>query len=167
MMNSENESDEDSAAYSNEDSDGDSKEIILNIFPQFKYHKRLKALNNISIKFRKKIDFDLILALLIIDESNEHEYFCHKFKTSNKIKIRFKNISNNFENLNNKNFFTEKNIKKMIYYSGKSEVNDLLLFTLCLDGKIKKNYIEQLLDYVENCKIPKFPISGDYLKELT
>ncbi len=147
-------------------SDGDSKEIILNIFPQFKYHERLKALNNISIKFRKKIDFDLILALLIIDESNEHEYFCHKFKTSNKIKIRFKNISNNFENLNNKNFFTEKNIKKMIYYSGKSEVNDLLLFTLCLDGKIKKNYIEQLLDYVENCKIPKFPISGDYLKEL-
>ena len=25
--------------------------------------------------------------------------------------------------------------------------------------------IDSLLDYLETCKIPKFPISGDYLKE--
>jgi len=141
-----------------------SKEIILNIFPQFKYHERLSRINNLDGKLRNKYDKYLILALLIIDQSNNYEYFCYRYKTSNSIKKRFKNISKNFSDLENKKFYSEKNIKKLIYFSNKNDVEDLLLFSACINNKIEISIIEKLVDYVSTCEIPKFPISGDYLK---
>ena len=146
-------------------SHNDSKEIILNIFPQFKYYERLKIITNLNKKLRDEYDNNLILALLIVDQSNNYEYFCHKYKTSNNIKNRFKNISINFENLKNKKFYSEENIKKLIYLSSKDYVKDLLFFSICINKKIKISNIEKLIDYVNTCKIPKFPISGDYLKK--
>jgi len=141
------------------------KEIILNIFPQFKYYERLKIVNSLNQKLRNKYDNHLILALLIIDQSDNYEYFCHKYKTSNSIKNRFKNISINFENLTSKKFYSEENIKKLIYLSSKDYVRDLLLFSICANNKIETLSIEKLIDYVSTCEVPKFPISGDYLKK--
>ena len=140
-------------------------EVFLNIFPQFKFYKRLKAINELSQKLRKRYDVDLILGLLILEISNEYEYFCHKYKTSNYIQDRFRNISINFEDLKNKKFYTEGNIKRLIYLSNKKYVIDLLLFSITLNKKNKIPNIESLIDYADNCEIPKFPISGDYLKE--
>ena len=91
-----------------------SKEIILNIFPQFKNYERLKILTNLENKTRKLYDEELILALLVIDESNDNEYFCHKYKTSNVLNKRLINIKTNFENLKNKKFYSKENIKKLI-----------------------------------------------------
>jgi len=141
------------------------KEIILNIFPQFKYYERLKIINILDQKLRDKYDNYLILALLIVDQSNNYEYFCHKYKTSNSIKNRFKNISANFENIKSKKFYSEENIKKLIYLLNRDYVRDLLLFSICTNNKIKALNTEKLIDYVNTCKIPKFPISGDYLKK--
>ena len=141
-----------------------SREIITNIFPQLKYYERLKILNSLNYKLKSIYDINLILALLILDESNDYEYFCHKYKTSNSIKNRFKNIAINFENLKNKKFYSKENIKRLIYLSSKNDVRDLLLFSICANNKIKDLPIE-MLNYVNNCKIPKFPFSGDYLKQ--
>jgi len=141
-----------------------STELIINIFPQFKYYKRLKIFNNLNYKLKSQYDVSLILTLLILDQSNDFEYFCYKYKTSNNIKKKFKNISENFESLKNKKFYTKENIKKLIYLSNKEYVKDLLLFSLCLNNKIKDSDIDSLLDYINICKIPKFPVSGDYLK---
>ena len=141
-----------------------SREIIANIFPQLKYYERLKILNSLNYKLKSIYDINLILALLILDESNDYEYFCHKYKTSNSIKNRFKNIAVNFENLKNKKFYSKENIKRLIYLSNKNDVRDLLLFSICANNKIKNLPIE-MLNYVNNCKIPKFPFSGDYLKQ--
>jgi poly(A) polymerase len=137
-----------------------SKEIILNIFPQFKYYERLKKFKNLSKNLKNKYDADLILSLLINDRSNDYEYFCHKFKTSNSFKDRLHNISVNFDDLNSKNFYLEKNIKKLIYLLNKNQVIDLLLFSKCINNKIKDFEIEKLINYIINYKIPKFPISG-------
>jgi len=142
-----------------------SNEIIVNIFPQLKYYERLKIFEALNHKLKLKYDNNLILALLILDESNDYEYFCHKYKTSNVIKSRFKNISENFESLKNKKFYTEANIKKLIYLSNKNSVRDLMLFSICTNTKTKNFSVESLLDYVNICKIPKFPVSGDYLKQ--
>jgi tRNA nucleotidyltransferase/poly(A) polymerase len=142
-----------------------SKEIILNIFPQFKYYERLKIINSLNRKLKVQYDNDLILALLIVDQSNNYEYFCHKYKTSNNIKNRFKNIAMNFESLKSKKFYSEVNIKKLIYLSNKNYVRDLLLFAICINNKIKNLNIENLIDYASVCKIPEFPISGDDLKK--
>ena len=52
-----------------------SKEIILNIFPQFKHYERLKRIDELNKKLRSKYDFNLILGLLILDKTTEYEYF--------------------------------------------------------------------------------------------
>ena len=146
-------------------SNNQSKEIILSIFPQFKYCERLKIINSLNQKLRDKYDNYLILALMIIDQSNDYEYFCHKYKTSNSVKNRFKNISQNYDNFKNKKFYSEENIKKLVYLSSKDNVIDLLLFSICVNNKIRTLNIEKLINYVNRCVIPKFPISGDYLIE--
>ena len=142
-----------------------SKEIILNIFPQFEHYERLKIIYNLDKKLKDKYDNCLILALLIIDQSNSYEYFCHKYKTSNSIKNRFQNISKNFENLKSDKFYSKENIKKLIYLSSKDDVRDLLLFSQCVNKNLHTFSLERLLGNVDSCKIPKFPISGDYLKD--
>ena len=139
--------------------------IFSNIFPQFKYYKRLKIIDILDLKLRNKYDTYLVLAALILDQTNNYEYFCHKYKTSNKTKNRLKNISINFENLENKNFYSEQNIKKLIYLSNKDYVKDLLLFSIYINKKIEKLSIKYLINYVDRCEVPKFPISGDYLIE--
>ncbi len=142
-----------------------SKEIILNIFPQFKCYERLKVINNLDPKTKDMYDNELILALLIVDETKDYEYFCHKYKASNNIKDRLKNIAINYENIKSKKFFSEEKIKKSVYLLGKQSVIDLLLFSICVNKKLKAIDFENLLQYVKICKIPKFPISGDYLKK--
>ena len=139
--------------------------IFLNIFPQFKYKKRLRKISIFNKAFKYKYDSDFILGLLIIDDSNNYEYFCHKYKVSNNIKKRFANIAKNFKNFKNKNFFTEVNIKKLIYLTNKKEVEDLLLFAICENDKLNLTNIEKLVNYVNTCKVPKFPVNGDFLKE--
>ena len=146
-------------------SDNSSKEIILSIFPQFKYYERLKIINRLNQKMRNRYDLYLILALIIVDDSNDFEYFCHKYKVSNNVKSRLKNISQNYENCKSKKFYSEKNIKKLIYLTSKNLVLDFLLFSMCIKNKIKIFELEKLVNFVDFCEIPKFPISGEYLKK--
>ncbi len=140
-------------------------EVFLNIFPQFIYYQRLKNINILEKKIRFRYDRDLILSSLIVDKSNNYEYFCHKYKASNITKNRLKNISTNFEKIKSKKFYNEANIKKLIYLLNKNYVNDLLLFSVFINNKIDTQKIERLLNFVNNCEIPKFPISGEYLKK--
>jgi tRNA nucleotidyltransferase/poly(A) polymerase len=139
-----------------------SKEIILSIFPQLQYFERLKKIEKLG-NLKEKYESNLILALLIVDQSNNYEYFCHKYKIPNKTKNRLKNISDNFENLKKKNFYLKENIKRLIYFIGKNNVIDLLLFSISINNKIDSLTIERLLEYVNDCEIPKFPITGNYL----
>ena len=41
----------------------------------------------------------------------------------------------------------------------------MLLFSICVNNEIRILNIEKLINYVNRCVIPKFPISGDYLKK--
>ena len=40
-----------------------------------------------------------------------------------------------------------------------------MLFSTCANDKIKTLDIENALNYINGCIIPKFPVSGDYLKK--
>ena len=40
-----------------------------------------------------------------------------------------------------------------------------LCFSICTNIKTISSSAESLLDYVNICKVPKFPLSGNYLKE--
>ena len=120
-----------------------SKDIMLNIFPQFKFCERLENFNNLNQKLKDSYTYKLILSLLIVDQTDNYEFFCYKYKVSNNIKNKFKNISKNFENLKNSKFYSRENIKKIIYLSNKNAVRDLLFFSVCANNKIKIPDIEK------------------------
>ena len=142
-----------------------SKKIILNIFPQFKYSERLKIINSPDKNLVNQYDKHLILASLMLDGSNDYEFFCHKYKTSGEIKARFKNISTNLDKVKNKKFYFRDNIKRLIYFLSKNYTKDLLLFSVLINKKVLFSEIEELIHFVNNYEAPKFPISGDYLKK--
>ena len=41
----------------------------------------------------------------------------------------------------------------------------MLLFSVCINPKVNNNDIKKLINYVNRCVVPKFPISGDDLKK--
>ena len=67
-------------------------EIFVLIFPELKYLDRLESIN--KIKNEIEINKEIILLTLLIDNSSNHEYFCHKYKTSNLIKENFNKLKN-------------------------------------------------------------------------
>ena len=140
------------------------KKIILNIFPQFKYYNRLKNISNLNENFKKQFDADLMLATFILDQSKDYEYFCYKYKASNNTKNRLRNISENIEFMKENKFFLEENIKKITYKNDKKYVKDLLLFSMHINKKQNLSEIEKQINFVDAYKIPKFPISGEDLK---
>ena len=142
-----------------------SKEIILDIFPQFKFNDRIKNFSALNQKLKDRYDYKLILALLVIDQTDNYEFFCYKYRVSNNIKEKLLKIYKNFSNLKNKDFFSEKNIRKLIYFEGKDAASDVLLFSGCANVNIRDLNLLKLLNFINVCKIPEFPISGNDLKK--
>ena len=59
------------------------KNIFSLIFPELKHLDRIDKINLLPDLNFFNIDSNIILATLLIDETNNHEYFCHKYKLSN------------------------------------------------------------------------------------
>ena len=70
------------------------KEIFSLIFPEFKNLKRLEKL--IKICNYSQISMNLLLAVLLIDDQDTHEYFAHKYNVSNDIKDSLNSYAKNF-----------------------------------------------------------------------
>ena len=139
------------------------KEIFSLIFAEFKYLERLNKfedINNYS-NFNKKT----LLAIMLIDEKNNHEYFSHKYNVSNEIKETLSLIAKNFTIMqNNKEFFL-KDLKKNIYFFGKTHLMSLIALHFTSNKKMKlKNYLAVFND-IKKIDIPKFSFDGNYLKE--
>ena len=141
-----------------------SKEIILLIFPQLKNLNILKKLDKYSKSLIQKKDFIFILSLLIVDETDNSDFFLYKFNVSNETKkkiIFFKNI---YFNPIKDETFSKKNLKKILYYYGNSYLIDLIDFQLFKSRKDFKKLIK-LKKYFENLKVPKFPIEAKTLMQ--
>ena len=140
------------------------KFILLSALPQLKHYSRLKTLNDISTELKKKIDKFLLLAILIVDETDNFDFFLYKFNISNNDKKRISLIQDGIKKYSIDFLLLKKNLIKICYFENKNFVKDLLLFSIFnFPKKISK--IEKLLDYVENVVIPKFPITATFLKE--
>ena len=140
----------------------DLNEIFKIIFPELKYLDRLKKINKKIYKNIMQSEKDIVLALLIIDQSNNHNYFAHKYKVSNLLRDNLNFYHKYFyEYKKNKNFFTI-DLKKNIFYHGKNKMKSLAKFCFIRNNK-NYNYIQKNLKEIENSKIPEFPVNGKYL----
>ena len=137
--------------------------IFSLIFPEFKNINRINKMDLLSNKEFLKFDNGVILASLTIDDSNNHEYFCHKYKTSNYIRNKMDVLAETFKKYKlDKNFLT-KNLNKNIYFLGKQTVKDFILFIFLQNKKLTLNELLKLINKVEKASIPKFPYDGQYL----
>jgi len=138
------------------------KEIFLMIFPEFLYLNRLERLKKIC-KY-SNINKDLLLAVLLIDDKNNDEYFSHKYNVSSKIKETLKKLSSNLiEVKKNKNFF-DKDLIRNVYFYGKEHLINLNIINFSINSKIKIDEFSKILNLVLKSNVPKLHVNGDYLK---
>ena len=139
------------------------KEIFLMIFPEFLYLNRLERLKKIC-KY-SNINKDLLLAVLLIDDKNNDEYFSHKYNVSSKIRETLKKLSSNLiEVKKNKNFFG-KDLIRNVYFYGKEHLINLNIINFSINPKIKIDEFSKILNLVLKSNVPKLHVNGEYLKK--
>ena len=136
--------------------DSFSMEIIELIFPQFKNISVFKSLNNFALKKINDLDFIFFLSILIVDGSDNTDYFMYKFNISKKDKKRINFLNNFYSNISSKTF-TTKNLSKIFYYEGKQSLLDLLYFQIFRSKKIDKKIIS-FIDYFKDKEPPLLPL---------
>ena len=139
------------------------KEIFLMIFPELLYLKRLERLKKVYDYSEKNLD--ILLAVLLIDDKDNQEYFSHKYNVSNKVKDSLDNFAKNILLLKkNKNFF-DKDLRQNLYKYGKGHVISLNLINFTLREKISTQDFSKNLKRILKTNVPKFHINGEYLKK--
>ena len=139
-----------------------SLELVEIIFPQLKNLENFKKLNSHAIDNLAKVDFIFLLSLLIVDGSDNTDYFLYKFNISKKDQKRLKSIDFFYkENVSIKNF-NEKNFNKIFYYNGKQTVIDIINYKLFTSSKVEKKLLKLLETYKDKV-IPTLPIDASTL----
>ena len=139
-----------------------SLELIEIIFPQLKNLENFKKLNSHAIDNLAKVDFIFLLSLLIVDGSDNTDYFLYKFNISKKDQKRLKSIDFFYkENVSIKNF-NEKNFNKIFYYNGKQAVLDIINYKLFISPKVEKKLLKLIESYKDKV-VPNLPIDANML----
>ena len=142
--------------------DKESLELIQIIFPQLKNLEDFKKLNIYANENLLKVDFIFLLSLMIIDGTDNIEFFVYKFNISKKDQKRLKLIDLFYkEKVSIKNF-TEKNFNKIFYFNGRQAVIDIINFKLFKSNKIEKKLIKLIKVYKDKI-IPTMPIGANIL----
>ena len=139
-----------------------SLEIVQLIFPQLKNMHLFKKFNYYKYENLKLNDFTFILSLLIIDNSDNCEYFLYKFNLSNNQKKRIRFLKEFYSKSTDKDFYTEKNLYRIFYIYGKNLLIDLLNFMIILSKNNNKKLIN-FKEFFNNQTIPIFPIKAKEL----
>ena len=142
--------------------DNDSLEIIEIIFPQLKNLAKFKKLNTHARDNLFKIDFIFLLSLMIVDGTDNTDYFLYKFNISKKGQKRLKLIDFFYKEKTNLKNFTEKNFNKIFYFNGKQAVIDIINFKLFTSNKVEKKLIK-LIEVYKDKVIPTMPIGANTL----
>ena len=137
------------------------KFIFSLIFPELININKIEKLQYL----KKPIDKNLILAILLLDDSNNYEYFCHKYKVSNKIKEELSLMIK----LHNKSkadvSFFKKNIIKNMYFYGIKVIKNLAILKYLDQPNKNLDNLNEIIQRIEKISIPQFPYDGNYLKK--
>ena len=139
------------------------REIFSMIFPEFLYLNRLERLK--KVYQYSKVNVDILLAVMLIDDKENHEYFIHKYNASNKTKETLEQFYKNLIKLKNDKEFFEKNLIKNVYLNGKNHLTALNLINFSINSKVKINDFTKTFYKILKIKVPIFPIDGEILKQ--
>ena len=137
-------------------------EIIKTIFPELKYFNIFSRLNSLATKMLNEVDFVFFISLLIIDETDNADYFLYRFNISKKNQKRIKDLDNFYKEKIINNKINEKKLNRIFYYNGKEAVIDILNFKIFKLKKLDNKTIE-LLNLYKNKVRPTMPVKADIL----
>jgi len=141
-----------------------SLELFNIIFPEIKMIKHFTKLNTFAEKRVKEADFIFLLSLLIIDGTDNIDYFIYKFNISKKDQRRLKIIDQFYKKKITATSFSEKNLNKFFYFYGKEAVIDVLSYRLFFQKKIDKNLLN-FIQLFQSKILPTMPIGAKTLME--
>ena len=153
-----------SNGFKNVSRDKESLELLSLIFPQLIRINSFEKLNSISEEIYQKSDFIFLLSVMIINETDNVDYFLYKFNLSKKDQKRIKTLDNFYKDKITKNTFKEKNLIKILYFQGRQSILDILNYKIITTKKIDPNLIE-LKRQFENKELPTFPIDTKNLMQ--
>ena len=136
--------------------------LISTIFPELKnisFFSRLDSEKRIMIE---KSDFIFLIILMIVDDSDNTDYFLYKYNISTKDKKRIKNLDNFYKNKINSKTFSENNLNQIFYYKGKQAVLDILNYRIIKSNRSDYS-LKKFIKFYEERDIPKSPVSADLL----
>ncbi len=139
------------------------RQIFSMIFPEFLYLKRLDRLKKIYQYLN--LDVNFLLAVMLIDEKDNHEYFIHKYNVSNQIKEVLEKFNKNLIKIKNDKEFFEKDLIKNVYFNGKNHLKALNSINFVINPNKKINDFLKIFNKILKIKIPIFPINGELLKQ--
>ena len=139
-----------------------SLEFIKIIFPELKYFNIFSKINSYLYEILQEVDFIFFISLLIIDETDNADYFIYKFNISKKDQKRIKNIDEFYKEKLTLKTFNENNLNSIFYYKGKEALIDILYFKLFKSKKFDNHLIE-LTKLFKEKSIPIMPIKADIL----
>ena len=144
--------------------DKDCLEIVGLIFPQFKNISLFNKLNNFAKEKFAKVDLTFLLSLMIIDGTDNVDYFIYKFNISKKDQKRLSFLNSFYSQKITSKILSEKNLNKIFYLNGREALMDIIYFKIFKS----KNVDNQLLKIIENYKnkqIPLMPLKANVLIE--
>jgi poly(A) polymerase len=114
----------------------------------------------------KKLGLDFnylqLLSILLIGYDKKHIYFSKEFRLSNKDKDYLNFIYEQFGLLKNKPYSYQV-IRRQIYFYKKDLTLDFLNFIFCIKKEINLKTLIRYRLFIKKVKVPKFPVSGDFL----
>ena len=136
-------------------------ELFSLIFPQLKNFKKLSKLSKPQEKILKNKSLNFVISFLVIDETDNSDYFVYKYNLPNDLKDKINFLKNNSLNKDSTKIFNKKDLQKIFYYEGKSSTIDLIDFNLLYFKQSKK--LSELKTYFEKLDKPEFPIKAQLL----
>jgi tRNA nucleotidyltransferase/poly(A) polymerase len=137
-------------------------DIIELIFPQLKNISVFNKLNIYAKENLDKVDFTFLLALMLIDDTDNLDYFIYKFKLSKKDQKRLLLIYDFYKSGITLKSFSENNLNLVLYFNGKEALIDIINFKIFKSKKIDQNLV-RLIEIYKDKKIPQLPVKTNLI----
>ena len=139
-----------------------SLDLFQIIFPELKNINIFLKLDSKKKEIIKENDFIFLISLMIIDKTDNADYFIYKFNISKKDQKRIKIIDNFYKEKIQSKTFTEDRMNRIFYFEGRQAVIDILNYQLLKSRKIDQNF-DELIKLYKNKEVPKIPIGAEVL----
>lgn len=138
------------------------KDFYLSIFKGIKYLTRLEFKRKKKI-IKKEVDWVVLLALLLIDQTKNFERFVKDFQLSNEIKNRLSNLQLQFTFKTTDKIEKVDDLKKVVLKLGTAPVIDFIHFQYLVNEKYDFYLYEKNLKIIKETEPPSFNFDASIL----